>query len=471
MRKHDTITAERDFKETGVRPLSPGGNNMEKSNPMTSDFISAIEHKKNGLVLTEEEIRHFAAGAASGAIPDYQLAAMLMAIRLNGMDAKETARLTIAMRDSGDVLPLQFDRMTLDKHSTGGVSDGTSLVIAPLVAACGGHVPMISGRGLGFTGGTLDKLESIEGLRVDLTVEEFARQVQNVGFAIIGQTGNIAPADKKLYALRDVTSTIDSIPLIASSILSKKLVSGTKVLVLDVKTGSGAFMKEFDDAKKLAETMTAICHSAGVKAMALVSDMNQPLGTYVGNALEVEYAIRVLSGQEKGDFVELCLMLGSYMLVLGELVKNVDQGRKMLEEALESGRGLDKFREMIKAQGGNPEVCDDPSLFPHAPVVHEVRAGKAGFLTKIDTTALGIASRDLGAGRLHAEDTVDPSVGFIIPVRLGDRIDNDKVLCTIYAQSQEAAVRAEKAIRAALTIENEAAKKPPLIHAIIDMNE
>ena len=431
------------------------------------DFISAIEHKKNGLALTDEEIPQFAAGAAQGTIPDYQLAAMLMAIRLNGMDAEETAKLTIAMRDSGDVLPLQFDGMTLDKHSTGGVSDGTSLVIAPLVAACGGYVPMISGRGLGFTGGTLDKLESIRGLRVDLSAEEFEKQVRDVGFAIIGQTGNIAPADKKLYALRDVTSTIDSIPLIASSILSKKLVSGTKVLVLDVKTGSGAFMKDPRDAAKLAETMTSICSSAGVRAMALVTDMNQPLGTYVGNALEVEYAIRVLSGQEKGDFVELCLTLASYMLVLGNLSKNVESARIMLQEALDSGKGLDKFREMIQAQGGDPAVCDDPSLLPHAPTTREVRAGQTGFLTKIDTTALGLASRDLGAGRLRAEDPVDPSVGFTIPVKIGDRIEEDTLLCTIYAQSQEAADRAEKTIREAITIENEAAEKPPLIHEII----
>lgn len=435
---------------------------------MSSDFIAAIEHKKNGCPLTEEEIRQFADGAAQGTIPDYQLAAMLMAIRFNGMNAKETASLTLAMRDSGDTLPLQFDGMTLDKHSTGGVSDGTSLVIAPLVAACGGHVPMISGRGLGFTGGTLDKLESIDGLRVDLTAEEFAGQVQEIGFAIIGQTGNIAPADKKLYVLRDVTSTIDSIPLIASSILSKKLVSGTKVLVLDVKTGSGAFMKNLEDAVELAKTMTEICKSAGVKAMAIVSDMNQPLGTYVGNALEVEYAIRVLSGQEKGDFVELCLTLGSYMLTLGGMAENVERARDMLQDALESGKGLDKFREMIKAQGGDPSVCDDPSLLPHAPVMREVRAGKAGVLTKIDTTALGLASRDLGAGRLHAEDPIDPSVGYIIPVRLGNRIESDTLLCTIYAQTEEAAQRAEKTIREALTIEEDTAQTPPLIHAVVE---
>ena len=435
----------------------------------TTDFVSAIEHKKNGLALTEEEIRQFVDGAANGTIPDYQLAAMLMAIRLNGMNSEETIALTIDMRDSGDTLSLdQIDSMTIDKHSTGGVSDGTSLVIAPLVAACGGYVPMVSGRGLDFTGGTLDKLESIDGLRVDLSAEEFEKQVQDIGIAIIGQTGDIAPADKKLYALRDVTSTVDSIPLIAGSILSKKLASGTDALVLDVKTGSGAVMQDLDDSIELAKTMAGICNGAGVKAIALVTDMNQPLGTYVGNSLEVEYAIRVLSGQETGDFLELCLTIGSHMLVLGEVADNLDDARKMLQEALDSGKGLEKFREMIKAQGGNPDVCDDTSLLPHAPVVREIRSNKSGNITKINTAAIGRASRDLGAGRLNAEDQLDYSVGFIIPARIGDEVEMGDVLCTVYAQTEEAAEKAEASVLDAITIEDKEAEVPPLIYAMID---
>lgn len=432
-------------------------------------FVTAIEHKKNGLALTDAEIQQFVDGAANGSIPDYQLSAMLMAIRLKGMRYEETTKLTVAMRDSGETLSLKgINGVTLDKHSTGGVSDGTSLVIAPLVAACGGYVPMISGRGLGFTGGTLDKLESIEGMSVDLSTEEFVNQVGDIGLAIIGQTGDIAPADKKLYALRDVTSTVDSIPLIASSILSKKLVSGTEILVLDVKTGNGAVMTDLQDSVELAKTMVAICNGAGVKAMALVTDMNQPLGTYVGNSLEVEYAIRVLSGEEKGDFTELCLTLGSYMLVQGNLADDRDSARAMLQEALDSGKGLEKLREMITAQGGDPKVCDDLSHLPHAPVVKTVTFSEEGYVTKIDTAALGCASRDLGAGRLSAEDQLDYSVGFIFPARIGDKVDKDTVLCTIYAKNQKDADMAEKAIREAVTVEDSKPELPQIIYAVID---
>ena len=436
----------------------------------SSNFVYAIEHKKKGLALTDDEIQQFVDGAAYGTVPDYQLAAMLMAIRLNGMTPEETTKLTIAMRDSGETLNLkQITGMTLDKHSTGGVSDGTSLVIAPLVAACGGYVPMISGRGLGFTGGTLDKLEAIEGCRVDLTTDEFEKQVHDVGLAIIGQTGNIAPADKKLYSLRDVTSTVDSIPLIAGSILSKKLVSGTKVLVMDVKTGSGAVMQDMKESIDLAQAMTSICNRAGVKAMALVTDMNQPLGTYVGNALEIEYAIKVLAGQEKGDFLELCLALGSHMLVLGNQAKDLESARKMLQEALDSGKGLEKFREMIKAQGGNPKVCDDVSLLPHAPVVREVKVKKSGYVTRINTSALGCASRDLGAGRMKADDKLDFSVGFIFTPRIGDAVKANDTICTVYARSEKDADKAEKSILEAVTIEAAApTEKSKLIYAVID---
>lgn len=432
------------------------------------DFVEIIAKKKLGQELTAEEIKLFADGAAKGTIPDYQLAAMLMAIRLNGMTAAETTNLTLAMRDSGDVLNLNMGSLTpVDKHSTGGVSDGTSLVIAPLVAACGAYVPMVSGRGLGHTGGTLDKLESIPGLSVSLSNQEFIDQVKNKGLAIIGQTDNVAPADKKLYALRDVTSTVDSIPLIAASILSKKLASGTQALVLDVKTGSGALLQNLDDSRQLASTMVDICSGAGVKSIALVTDMNQPLGTHVGNSLEVEYAIKILSGEEKGDYYDLCMKLSSAMLIICGRADSREDAEKQLAHAIESGAALEKFREMIKAQGGDPKVCDDVSLLPHAPIVRDVYMGQSGYIEKMDCTALGNASRLLGAGRLNMEDSIDFGVGYILPVRIGDNVSEDTLLCTIYANTEQDAETAEKNIRAAIQLSDKPVEKPKLIYEVI----
>ncbi|MBR0387387.1 MAG: thymidine phosphorylase, partial [Clostridia bacterium] len=330
-------------------------------------MLEIIEKKKLGKELNREEIRFFARVAAERSVPDYQLAAMLMAIRLNGMTDAETTALTLAMRDSGDVVDLSaIPGIKVDKHSTGGVGDTTTLVLAPLVAACGAPVAKMSGRGLGHTGGTLDKMESIPGMRIGLTEEEFIRQVREIGVAVVGQTGHLAPADKTLYALRDVTATVDSIPLIVSSILSKKLAAGSDAIVLDVKTGSGALMHDLESSIHLAEIMVRVGTMAGKPTVALISGMDQPLGTHVGNALEVKEAIDILAGRAGGDLKAVSLTLGGHMLVLAGRAKDQEEAVRMLEHALESGAGLRKLEEMITAQGGDSRVCRDLSLLPQA---------------------------------------------------------------------------------------------------------
>ena len=431
-------------------------------------MLEIITKKKLGQELTRAEIVEFTRGAADGSIPDYQLAALLMAIRLNGMNARETTDLTLAMRDSGDVCDLSaIPGVKVDKHSTGGVGDTTTLILAPLVAACGVSVAKMSGRGLGHTGGTLDKLESIAGLSVTLTEEQFVRQVNEIGLAVIGQTASLAPADKTLYALRDVTATVDSLPLIASSIMSKKLASGADAIVLDVKTGSGALMETVDDAIALAQAMAEIGQLSGKPVRALVTGMSQPLGTHVGNALEVKEAIEVLSGQAKGDLLEVALLLGSHMLVLGGQAAEVDSARAMLVAALESGAGLAKLRAMITAQGGDASCVDDVSLLPQPAVIREVRVGREGYIAAMDTQALGYAAQAMGAGRVRKTDTIDPSVGYILPVRIGDRVTADTPLCTLYARSDEDAAKAEAAIRAAITIGDKPVERPPLCWAVV----
>ena len=431
-------------------------------------MLEIITKKKLGQELTRAEIVEFTRGAADGSIPDYQLAALLMAIRLNGMNARETTDLTLAMRDSGDVCDLSaIPGVKVDKHSTGGVGDTTTLILAPLVAACGVPVAKMSGRGLGHTGGTLDKLESIAGLSVTLTEEQFVRQVNEIGLAVIGQTASLAPADKTLYALRDVTATVDSLPLIASSIMSKKLASGADAIVLDVKTGSGALMETVDDAIALARAMAEIGQLSGKPVRALVTGMSQPLGTHVGNALEVKEAIEVLSGQVKGDLLEVALLLGSHMLVLGGQAAEVDSARAMLVAALESGAGLAKLRAMITAQGGDASCVDDVSLLPQPAVIREVRVGREGYIAAMDTQALGYAAQAMGAGRVRKTDTIDPSVGYILPVRIGDRVTADTPLCTLYARSDEDAAKAEAAIRAAIIIGDKPVERPPLCCAVV----
>ena len=431
-------------------------------------MLEIIEKKKLGKELTKEEIIFFAKAAAEKTVPDYQLSALLMAIRLNGMNYQETTDLTLAMRDSGDIADLSgIPGIKVDKHSTGGVGDTTTLVLAPLVAACGAPVAKMSGRGLGHTGGTLDKLESIPGMKVTLSEEDFIRQVKEIGVAVIGQTGHLAPADKTLYALRDVTSTVDSLPLIVSSILSKKLAAGSDAIVLDVKNGSGAIMHTEEESIMLARTMVEVGTLAGKPVVAVVTGMDQPLGTHVGNALEVKEAIDILSGRAGGDLLEVSLTLGGYMLKLAGKAESPEAGKAMMAEAVRSGAGLKKLKEMIAAQGGDSAVCDDVTRLPQAKVQRSVTCGKAGYVQKMDTMALGLAAQAMGAGRLKVDDELDYSVGFVLNVRIGDRVEEDTPLCTLHARSEEDAVKAEAAVRAAITIGEEACGRAPDFYAIV----
>ena len=431
-------------------------------------MLEIIEKKKMHGELTREEIRFFAKAAAEKSVPDYQLAALLMAIRLNGMTDRETTDLTLEMRDSGDVADLSaIPGIKVDKHSTGGVGDTTTLVLTPLAAACGVPVAKISGRGLGHTGGTLDKLESIPGMTVSMSVEQFIRQVNDIGLVVAAQTGHLAPADKTLYALRDVTSTVDSLPLIVSSIMSKKLASGVDAIVLDVKTGSGAIMHTLEDSKALAEGMVRVGRLAGKPMVALVTDMSQPLGTHVGNALEVKEAIDLLAGRAGGDLLEVSLGIGGWMLKLAGITETAEEGEARMREAIDSGAGLQKLREMIAAQGGNPAVCDDVSLLPQAAVIRTAVCGKAGYVQQMDTEALGLASQAMGAGRETVDDRLDYSVGYVMKVRLGDKVEADTPMVELHARNEADAARAEAAIRAAIRIGPEPAEKPPLFYAVI----
>ncbi len=414
-------------------------------------MLQIIEKKKLGQELSADEIRFFAEAAAQRSVPDYQLSALLMAIRLNGMTDLETMELTLAMLETGDVADLSsIPGVKVDKHSTGGVGDTTTLVLAPLVAACGAPVAKMSGRGLGHTGGTLDKLESIPGMRVSLTEEEFIRQVKEIGVAVVGQTGTLAPADKTLYALRDVTATVDSLPLIVSSILSKKLAAGSDAIVLDVKTGTGAIMHDLEDSIRLAEMMVRVGTLAGKPTVALISGMDQPLGTHVGNALEVKEAIDILSGRAGGDLKEVSLTLGGYMLMLAGKAETHEEAVAMLEQALESGAGLRKLAEMIRAQGGDAAVCENVDLLPQAAVKKTVCCGRSGYVRAMDTMKLGLAAQAMGAGRTRKEDEIDYSVGYVMKVRLGDQVTPETPLCELYARTEADAEAAERAVREAV---------------------
>ena len=431
------------------------------------DMISIIEDKKQGRALTKEQIEFFADGAARHTIPDYQLAALLMAIRLNSMDARETADLTMAMAASGDMLSPDVGSVPVDKHSTGGVGDTTTLVLAPLVAACGGKVLKMSGRGLGHTGGTVDKLESIPGMVVDLPEDKFLQIVRTVGCAVAGKSAQLAPADKTLYALRDVTATVDSIPLIVSSILSKKFAAGAKAIVLDVKTGSGALMPTLEDSITLAKAMVDIGAHAGRSIVAVVSGMEEPLGSHVGNALEVKEAIDILAGRVEGPLKTVSLFLGSQMLIASGLAKDELQAQAMLKEALVSGRGLQKFKEMIAAQGGDGRVCDDVGLLPKAPVIRPMLAREEGYLAHVNGTALGLAAQRMGAGRIEKDDVIDPSVGFVMEKRIGDFIRKGDVVCILHARDEASAQAAEDRIAAALTLSPCPAPKARLLYALV----
>ena len=428
-----------------------------------------IRKKRMGQELTEMEIRAFVDGVVDGSFADYQISALLMAICINGMTDRETLALTLAMAKSGDTLDLSdIPGGKADKHSTGGVGDTTSLILVPLVAACGVKMAKMSGRGLGFTGGTLDKLESIPGMRIDLDNTAFRKQVTDVGCAIIGQTATLAPADKTLYALRDVTATVDSLPLVVSSILSKKLAAGCDVVVLDVKTGSGAIMDTYEKSLKLAQTMVRIGNLSGKKFSALITDMDQPLGNYVGNALEVEEAIDVLSGRTKGDLLEVSLTLGAHILRGAGRAESVPAGMDMLRAKIENGEGLRKLAEMIAAQGGDPRVTEDTSLLPKAKAKVELRADESGYVQSIRTSDVGNAAKRLGAGREHKTDPLDLSVGVVMHKRVGDPVRRGDVLCTLHVGERSDRIGAYNLLRRAIRIGPEPVQKPALIRAVVE---
>ena len=435
------------------------------------NMVDVILKKKEGKALSQEEIRAFARGAADGSVPDYQLAALLMAICWRGMTAEETACLTMEMMHSGNVVDLSAIKgVCVDKHSTGGVGDTTTLVLVPLAAACGAKVAKLSGRGLGHTGGTLDKLESIPGCSIDVSEEDFIKQVQEIGCAVIGQTQDLCPADKALYALRDVTGTVGCVPLIASSIVSKKLASGAGAIVLDVKTGSGALMQTVEESIELAKAMVDIGAQAGKPILALVTGMDQPLGTHIGNALEVKEAIDILSGRAGGDLLTVSLELGSRMLIASGIAKDMEDGKARMMDALQSGAGLKKLKEMIAAQGGDGRVCDEIAYLPHAAYKISVPALTDGYVVKMDTTAIGYCAQDLGAGRKTKADVIDPAVGMVMDVRLGDYVKAGDSLATLYLNKRELANDAIAKMQAAITIEAEKPVLPPLIYAAVSQD-
>lgn len=426
-----------------------------------------IHKKRNGGELSEKEINFFVNGYTDGSIPDYQASALCMAIYFRGMSADETAALTLAMADSGDRIDLSgIDGFTVDKHSTGGVGDKTSLIVAPIVAANGGKVAKMSGRGLGHTGGTVDKLESIPGFRTSLTPDEFIKQVNDIGLCIVGQTGELAPADKKLYALRDVTATVESIPLIASSIMSKKLAAGSQGIVLDVKTGSGAFMKTVEDSERLAEEMVSIGKAAGRKVTALITDMDIPLGASVGNSLEVIEAIKTLKGEGEENLTEVCLSLAAQMLCM---VTGRDDMvcRKMAKKSIEDGSALNKLREMITAQGGNADVIDNSGAFKQPKFYVDIISERDGYISRTDAERVGIASVILGAGREKKGDPIDPSAGIILKKKTGDSVSKGDVLATFYTDDETRIDVAKREFLDALIFGNEKPSKQKLIYKII----
>lgn len=402
-------------------------------------MVDLIEKKQKQLELTAEEVRWMIDGFTTGEVPDYQMSAMLMAIFYNGMTKEELSEMTMAMVESGDQIDLSgIEGIKVDKHSTGGVGDTTTLVLAPLVATLGVPVAKMSGRGLGHTGGTIDKLESIEGFHVEITEDEFIDFVNKNKLAVIGQTGNLTPADKKIYALRDVTSTVGSIPLIASSIMSKKIASGADAIVLDVKVGTGAFMKDIKQAEELAQTMVDIGNNVGRNTMAVISDMSQPLGVAIGNALEIKEAIDTLKGEGPEDLTELSLVLGSQMAYLAGVGESLEDARQMLEENIKNGKALEKFKVFIEAQGGNPDVVDNPdTMLPQAKYQIDVTADKEGYVTEIDAEELGVAGMLLGAGRATKDSELDLAAGLMLRKKIGDKVSVGDTLVTIHSNSED----------------------------------
>lgn len=431
-------------------------------------MYDVILKKRRGEELTTEEINHVVDGFTNGEIPDYQMSALLMAIFFQKMSKRETADLTMAMVNSGDVLNLdKIKGIKVDKHSTGGVGDKTTILLAPLVASCNVPVAKMSGRGLGHTGGTIDKLEAFKGFSVELSEEKFINNVNESGIAVVAQTGHLAPADKKIYALRDVTATVDNMSLIASSIMSKKIASGADGIVLDVKVGEGAFMKSPEDARSLAEEMVSIGKSVGRKTIAVISDMDQPLGYAIGNSLEVIEAINTLKGNGPKDLLELTLVLGSNMLMLAERVNSIEEGRKLLLENIENGKALDKLKEFVKEQGGDPSYIDDVEKFEKAKYTFEVKAETSGVISKIHAEALGIIAMELGAGRATKDSKIDLSVGIVLKKKRGEKVQEGETIAVIYANDTEKGKNACNNILKEIIISNEYEDNIPLIYDIV----
>lgn len=431
-------------------------------------FVDLIQKKKNGETLTKEEIDFMITDYVAGKIPDYQMSAMLMAIYFNGMEDEELAAFTLAMRDSGDLVDLSpIEGIKVDKHSTGGVGDKTTLIVGPIVAACSVPVAKMSGRGLGFTGGTLDKLESISGFRIDLSAEEFFETVKKTGISVIGQTGNLAPADKLLYALRDVTATVDSIPLIAASVMSKKLAAGSDKIVLDVTTGSGAFMKNTRDAKKLAKHMVAIGNHAGKETVAILTGMEEPLGFAIGNNMEVKEAIEVLKGDGPEDVKEVSVALAGMMLSLGLENVSHSQGKRMAKKVLSSGQAFEKFKEMVQAQGGDIRYVEHPEFFERDAFEGEVLAAEDGFLSGMDTEKIGVAAGLLGAGRETKDSVIDMSAGIYLEKKIGDTVKKGEPIAICYAGTKEKLNRGMAMFESSIRYSKEAPRIPKLIVDII----
>ncbi len=427
--------------------------------------VDIIAKKRDGLALSADEIEFFIQGYTRGTIPDYQAAAWAMAVLWRGMTPQETTDLTMAMVRSGETVDLSaLGRPVVDKHSTGGVGDKTTLIVAPLVAALGLPVCKMSGRGLGFSGGTLDKLESIPGMNVHLSQEQLVRICREVGIAVAGQTADLAPADGKLYALRDVTATVPSLPLIASSVMSKKIAGGAKAVVLDVKLGQGAFMPDLASARTLAEAMIRIGRGVGMRVTALLSDMSQPLGCAVGNALEVAEAITCLRGQGPADLTEHCLAVAAEMVLLGGAARHIGEARALLERALRTSAALERFAAWIAAQGGDAQVVQDPSILPQAPVVLPATAPRAGYLAALDAREVGLTTVALGAGRERKEEAIDPSVGLVLAKKVGDAVRMGEVVCSVHARDVAQAQAARARLLAACTWADQPVSPPPLIY-------
>ena len=431
-------------------------------------MVDLILKKRQGLELSKDEIDFIIEGYVKGDIPDYQIAAWTMSIFFQGMSKRETADLTMAMVKSGDQIDLSgIEGVKVDKHSTGGVGDTTTLVLGPLVAAAGVPVAKMSGRGLGHTGGTIDKLESIEGFHVELTNQEFVEQVNKIKLAVVGQTANLTPADKLLYSLRDVTATVDSIPLIASSIMSKKIAAGANAIVLDVKTGNGAFMKTPEKAFELARAMVDIGTLTNKHTVAIVSDMNQPLGQAIGNSLEVKEAIDTLKGEGPKDLEDLCLTLGSNMLVLGKKASSVEEGYQMLKDIIKSGRALDTLKQFVKAQGGNPVVIDNPNLLPQAEIIIDILADTDGLIQSINALEIGESAMMLGAGRETKKSKIDLAVGIKLNKKVNDSVKKGEVIATLYVNNEKNLQEVTKRVKSAFTIDGTNREKLPLIYGIV----